>query len=140
MTNAIGCYQVPTCCRKYVCFSCYDESKLVPGPLHTFRNLSEMYQNYASAGHPQKMSNYFNVIKPCLVKPLDLSLSVSDMIPIPQLHCHISVGNWGRDWLIIALGDQGMRSFCSGPGKGVLLFGAIMAVVLMAIIAKTFSR
>ena len=65
-----------------------------------------MYQNYASAGHPQKMSNYFNVIKPCLVKPLDLSLSVSDVIPIPQLHCHIGVGNWGWDWVKTALGES----------------------------------
>ena len=66
-----------------------------------------MYENYASAGHPQKkMSNYFNVIKPCLVKPQDLSLSVSDVIPIPQLHCHIGVGNWGWDWVKTALGES----------------------------------
>ena len=52
------------------------------------------------------MSNYFIVIKSCLVKPLDLSLSVSDVIPTPQLHCHIGVGNWGWDWVKTALGES----------------------------------
>ena len=60
---------------KYACFSCYGKAILVPGPPRTFKNLSEMYENFVFAGHPQnKMSNYFNVIKPCLVKPQDLSL------------------------------------------------------------------
>ena len=91
---------------KYACFVCYGESNLVSGPLRTYKHLSDLYDRYADAKHPTaRMSSFYNVIKPCLVKPSDLNLYVGDVIPIPQLHCHIGVGNWGWEWTKALMGE-----------------------------------
>ena len=66
-----------------------------------------MYQRFEEAGFPQKkMSEYSNVIKPCLINPGDLSLQIGDVIPIPQLHCHIGIANWAWDWVKQVLGEE----------------------------------
>ena len=84
---------------KFACFICYGTCELVCGPLRSFRHLAEMYSTYAAAGFPvKKMSQYFNVIKPCLIDPPNLDTLIGDHIPLPELHVGvIGVGNWGWD-------------------------------------------
>ena len=91
---------------KYACFSCYREATLVAGPPRTYQNLAEAYQAYADANFPKgRMSHFYNVIKPCLINPSNLSSLVGDIIPIPELHSHIGVGNWGWDWVKRVMGE-----------------------------------
>ena len=71
---------------KFACYICYGKSELVSGPLRTYKNLAAMYKRYEEAGFPEKeMSQYWNVIKPCLINPDDLTLKIGDVIPITQL-------------------------------------------------------
>ena len=103
---------------KFACFSCYGEALLIPGPPRTYQNLADMYQAYSEAKFPKaRMSQFFNVIKPCLVNPTNLSSKVGDVIPIPQLHSHIGVGNWGWDWVKRVIGEGRYRELVKWASK-----------------------
>ena len=92
---------------KYACFVCYGQSDLVAGPPRTFSHLQEMYNLYQEAGFPQKrMSQFYNVIKPCLINPSDLSTPISAVIPRPELHLHIGLSNWVWNIVKSYLGEQ----------------------------------
>ena len=92
---------------KYACFICYGESNLVAGPSCTYRHLKEMYAAYEAAGFPEKlMSQFYNVIRPCLINPDDLNIPIGDVIPPPQLHLHIGIVNWAWDLVKKMLGEN----------------------------------
>ena len=92
---------------KFACYICYGKSELVSGPFRTYKNLAAMYKWYEEARFPEKeMSQYGNIIKPCLIIPDDLSLKIGDVIPIPKLHCHIGIANWAWDWVKKILGES----------------------------------
>ena len=75
---------------KFAFYICYAPCGLVCGPLRSFQHLADMYAAYAAAGFPhKKMAEFYNVIKPCLINPADLSILIWDHIPIPEL------GGWG---------------------------------------------
>ena len=75
---------------KYACYLCYSESNLVAGPKRTLKELNKMYVAHHTTGSPvRKMSKYYNVIKPSLITPADLSQSISSIILPPELHLHI---------------------------------------------------
>ena len=66
-----------------------------------------MYNLYQEAGFPQKrMSQFYNVIKPCLINPSDLSTPISTVIPPPELHLHIGLANWVWNIVKSYLGEQ----------------------------------
>ena len=59
-----------------------------------------MYEAYHTAGSPvKKMSKYYNVIKPSLITPADLSQP-------PELHLHIGLANWVWDIVKLVLGED----------------------------------
>ena len=65
-----------------------------------------MYESYRAAGSPHKrMSQFYNVIKPCLINPEDLSLPIDNVIPPPELHLHIGLANWAWELVKQLLGD-----------------------------------
>ena len=52
------------------------------------------------------MSQFYNVIKPCLINPSDLSTPISAVIPPTELHLHIGLANWVWNIVKSYLGEQ----------------------------------
>ena len=78
---------------KYACYVCEGPSTLESGELRTFGSLHAHYQAYREAGSvPKKMSKFKNVINECLVEA-DPSELVGNVLPLPELHLLMGVGN-----------------------------------------------
>ena len=98
---------------KFACYICFGLCGLVCGPLRSFQHLADMYAAYPAAGFPhKKMAQFYNVIKPCLINPANLSILIGDHIPIPELHCHMGVGNWCWDLVKVCTTIQSIF-FCT---------------------------
>ena len=78
---------------KFACYVCEGASTLESGELRTFGSLHDHFQAYRAAGSdPKKMKNFKNVVNECLVEA-DPSQLVGDVLPLPELHLLMGVGN-----------------------------------------------
>ena len=85
---------------KYACYICEGESTLEAGPACIFRNLASQHEGCIARGSdPKTMKLFKNVIHPCLVMG-DPEQEVGELIPLPELHLLMGVGNWGYKLLL----------------------------------------
>ena len=63
-------------------------------------NLATRHEGYVASGSdPKTMKLFKNVIHPCLVMG-DPEQEVGELIPLPELHLLMGVGNWGYKLLL----------------------------------------